>query len=223
MSYKDAMREVRDSVTSKLLKFKCPVDDVRPFAEHIPLEEFVHGSIGMYFTNPTFMKAGSLPDDMKRPASHSADKASSLNLAGLAEDAYYREIPRNLTLILPRHNALSNAFASWLNSERYSNIRQESGYVDVVFEGQGKSYRAELKICYGVGSTKAIREALGQLFEYNYYPGRGEVDHWVILLDQRATTGDIEYIRRLKAKHNLPLSLGWRSGLGFMFADGLGL
>jgi hypothetical protein len=199
------------------------VDDVRTFSEPVPLQEIIHEPIGTYFTHPTFVKDGTLSDDLQRRAPAPLGKKPPLNLAGLAEDAYYLESHQNLKIILPRHNALSNKFAAWLKTEGYSNILQEDGYIDVAFEKHGKTYRAELKICYGAGSTKSIREALGQLLEYNHYPGRQSADRWVILLDQRATIDDIEYIRRLKTMHNLPLSLGWRSGLEFVFADGLGL
>jgi len=141
--------------------------------------------------------------------------------AALAEDGYFRESSQNLYFILQRHNILSNDFAAWLKKSGYSNIIQEQNYVDIVFERDGRSYRAELKICYGIGSTKAIREALGQLLEYNYYPSRVQANYWVIVLDEKPKTSDIKYLRTLKNSLNLPLSLSWRERKGFASPDDL--
>lgn len=83
--------------------------------------------------------------------------------------------------------------------------------------------RAELKISKDMGTRKAIREALGQLLEYNFYPGRTGVDHWVIILDRRATHEDVLYIHTLRQQFGLPMSLGWSTSTGFMFPKGLNL
>lgn len=146
-----------------------------------------------------------------------------LRPAALAVDGYFRETPQKLNFVLRQHNKLSNDFAAWLEAAGYSNIKQEENYVDVVFNDGEISYRAELKVCSGVGSTKAIREALGQLLEYNFYPGREQADLWVIILDSRATDGDVEYVGTLKESLDLPLCLGWREKGSFVFADGLEL
>jgi hypothetical protein len=148
---------------------------------------------------------------------------SSLRPAALAEDGYYRETPQKLSFVLREHNKLSNEFAAWLEAIGYFDIKQEENYVDVVFKDEELSYRAELKVCSGVGSTKAIREALGQLLEYNFYPGREQADRWVIILDRRVTDDDVEYIGILKEALDLPLCLGWRERGSFIFADGLEL
>jgi hypothetical protein len=179
--------------------------------------------LGQYFTRPTFIPASELPSVPRRSTPLSKDRITLQHFAAPAEDAYYRESRNNLQLIVRRHNKLSNQFAAWLKTSEYSNVLQEQNYVDVVFKKDGKLYRAELKVCYGVGSTKAIREALGQLLEYNYYPGRQHANQWVIVLDERATTDDIVYMKTLKNKLKLPLSLCWREGEDFVFADGLRL
>jgi hypothetical protein len=223
MAYEEALREVIRSVRKHWLNFKCPVDSVHPLAEYIPVHEITNTALGMYFARPTFIPSVQLSDIPHRPVPSSRGKPFAQNIAALAEDAYCRESTQNLRLIIRRHNRLSNAFAFWLKHAGFSKILQEQDYVDIVFEQGDKVYRAELKICYGVGSTKAIREALGQLLEYNFYPGRATANQWAIVLDEKATTDDVEYIRHLKDKINLPLSLGWQEGQDFVFADGLEL
>ncbi len=121
------------------------------------------------------------------------------------------------------HNRLSNAFRKWLQASGYRILSRERNQIDIDFRKEGTAYRGELKVCTGIGSTKGIREALGQLLEYNYYPGRKRVDRWVIVLDDMPTRDDVEYLCALKAKVGLPVSLGWRQNSSFLFAKGLEL
>jgi hypothetical protein len=167
----------------------------------------------LYWEGPT------LPVSKAAKVSDSGEPDSS----ALAEEAYFRESSKRRQIITRRHNKLSNEFVKWLNKSGFSNVVQEQNNVDVVFEKAGRHYRAEIKIGYGVGSTKAIREALGQLLEYNYYPGRRPADHWVIILDEQAATDDVSYLHELKEKLNLPLCLGWCEDKDFVFARDLGL
>lgn len=143
--------------------------------------------------------------------------------SSLTEEGYYRESPKRYLYILRRHNELSNRFASWLEQAGFTEVTKERDFVDIAFDSGNVHYVAELKTCYGIDSTKAIREALGQLLEYNYYPGRNQADHWVIVLDKPAREEDVTYIKTLRERVNLPLSLGWLKGNGFQFGAGLGL
>ena len=78
----------------------------------------------------------------------------------LAEDGYPRASGPQRKIILPRHNRLSNGFAKWLRERGYADVRQEEGHVDVDFMDGMTTCRAELKVCYGVRTRHAIREAL---------------------------------------------------------------
>lgn len=136
-------------------------------------------------------------------------------IAPLAEDAYPRATPSSLRLILPRHNALSNSFANWLELNGYSQICQEKDLVDVEFVHLGELCRAELKVCHGISSTLAIREALGQLLEYNHYGIRKPAKRWLVVLDQVPTSEDKEFVNRLRTRLGLPVHLGWPENRGF--------
>ncbi|MFQ5511840.1 MAG: hypothetical protein ACE5EO_08325 [Candidatus Krumholzibacteriia bacterium] len=217
MSFDDALEKIQNSVRSGLLNFKCRVEDLHIPPEPVPIDTVVRNrGIGEHFTTPTFVAELNLPGTRRRAAAGSASV--------LAEDAYYRENPQSLKRIIRRHNTLSNKFALWLERSGFSEVARQRDYVDVTFEKDAARYRAELKTCYGVGSTKAIREALGQLLEYNLYPGKDRAaDHWAIIIDERPTRHDIEYLLVLRRQLNLPLCLGWKERDGFVFPDGLGL
>ena len=82
--------------------------------------------------------------------------------------------------------------------------------MDVEFyDNRNKFYRAEIKICHGIGTTRAIREALGQLFEYNYYGLRKPADEWGIVINEKPSERDIQFIKCLNTKLNFPLHLWW--------------
>ncbi len=134
----------------------------------------------------------------------------------LAEDGYYRETTKALRLILKKHNELSNRFCLWLRN--HGTIpSQEKDRIDVFFRVGTRLFLAELKTCHGIGTTRSIREALGQLFEYNHYGNRTTANDWLIILDQTPSSKDREYVQRIRSSYNLPLNLGWNLGDEFRF------
>lgn len=143
-------------------------------------------------------------------------EASSLK-AALLEGKYYRESPAQQKLIIPRHNRLSNAFRRWLHEEHQVNAAQEREQVDIRFELDSTSVLAELEVCLGRGTRRAIREAIGQLLEYNHYPGRSSASEWLLVLDECPSELDFEYLRSIRHEYSLPVFVGWKSGGGFAF------
>jgi hypothetical protein len=135
----------------------------------------------------------------------------------LPEDEYMWASRSQRKIIVPRHNRLSNAFVKWLRKRKYQNVRREEDHVDVDFIDGTATCRAELKVCFGVKARQAIREGLGQLLEYNYYPdtNRGPAEKWFLVLDKRPTETDILFLRRLRLLMKFPLSVCWRSGGSF--------
>jgi hypothetical protein len=129
-------------------------------------------------------------------------------------DAYLRAPPQETQEIFPRHDELAASFGSWLETRGYSDVRWEKGRVDVEFAYAGQLCRAEIKIC-GRVTTHSIREALGQLLEYNHYGTRQPAKGWFVILDQLPTDDDKHYVRRLRTKVGLPVYLGWQDGQDF--------
>jgi hypothetical protein len=148
------------------------------------------------------------------PATRSNSKTAN---ESLIEDAYYRESPARLKFIIPRHNKLSNEFVKWLKKRYGIDAIQEQQQVDIRFGFHGETHIAELKVCFGVDSRKSIREALGQLLEYNHYPKRRPADTWLIILDDEPSLTERNFIENLREKRSLPIVLGWRSAKEFEF------
>lgn len=135
----------------------------------------------------------------------------------LSEEVYYRETPAMRKVIIPRHNGLSNEFSCWLARQFRINAVQEKEQIDIRFSWNDQSILVELKICLGVGTTKSIREALGQVLEYNHYPKRKPAENWLIVLDEEPSSSDKYFIEKLRTERLLPLFIGWRTRSGFSF------
>lgn len=83
--------------------------------------------------------------------------------------------------------------------------------MDFQFSADGRRLMAELKICYGLNTRQAIREALGQILEYNHFDRRMPHDEWWIILDQAPTPTDKAYVERIRNLYDLPFYLGYES------------
>jgi len=135
----------------------------------------------------------------------------------LSEEVYYRETPAMRKVIIPRHNELSNEFCCWLARQFRINAVQEKEKIDIRFTWKRRPVLAELKVCLGVGTTKSIREALGQVLEYNHYPKRTPAENWLIVLDEEPSSSDKRFIELLRTECLLPIFVGWRMNGDFAF------
>lgn len=212
-SYSKALKEVRKAVSEGLLTFRCPVSEVQIFSSNPPLSRIAGNQKPPYLFTLFKYLHGNFPKNAVGRAIFEQGNAEPTGSA-LPEDAYYRESARNLKEIIPRHNKLSNAFCDWLSNQHGVNARQELQRVDVAFRLKGAAVLAELKVCYGVGTTKSIREALGQLLEYNHYPSRNPADAWLIVLDEEPLVDDRSFVDSLRERRSLPLTLGWQKTAG---------
>jgi hypothetical protein len=141
----------------------------------------------------------------------------ALRNAALIEDKYYRESPAQRKLIIRRHNKLSNAFRRWLQDEYQVYPIQERGQVDIRFDLNSRGVLAELEVCLARGTRKSIREALGQVLEYNHYPGRVSAKDWLVVLDECPSSSDMVYVDSLRSQYALPVVIGWQSRRAFRF------
>lgn len=203
---KNALKEVKDAFKKKYVKIKVEASSVEIFAT--PRE--IKKPSNHRFT--TFTYIDEVPSEAQRvPAEHNEP---------LLEDGYPRETGAALHYIIPRHNKLSNALATHLR-ELGAIVRQESGNVDLEFELRGQTYLAELKVTLYSTIRHSIREAVGQLLEYNLYPGRQRKDRWLIVLDKEPSGTDQQYIAILRDSLALPIFIGWYSDLGFRFEESI--
>jgi hypothetical protein len=135
----------------------------------------------------------------------------------LRTESYLRATLASMRLITPRHNQLSNQLRRWLQSEHSLIARQEQAQIDLLFSRGNIDVVAELKVCEGGSTRHAIREAMGQLLEYNFYPSRRPSREWLIVLDSEPTDNDRRYVELLRESLQVPLFLGWRSDGRFSF------
>ncbi len=129
----------------------------------------------------------------------------------LFEDSYVRFTTAKKRVIVCRHNLLSNRFKNWLVSVHATEINTEAQSVDTTCLSEGQVCLFELKTCHSQSTRHALREALGQLLEYAYYPGRPNSKWHAVVLDAAPSETDIQWFTQL-AKIQLPVELFWLVG-----------
>lgn len=142
---------------------------------------------------------------------------AEVNMAEALETAYPRATPASIRLILPKHVALSKLFQRWLQKQHSIRGDREHRQIDMQFSIGRKPAMAEFKIAYDGNTKAAIREALGQILEYNHYPGRNLTKAWFLVLDQEPREDDRSFVESLRANWNCPIYLGWKQTTGFSF------
>lgn len=208
LSRASAKNEILRSVKRGTFNFKCKTEDVELLQQRVLLPKKIKDrTVGQYFSTPTIID-GRLDASALVVLARRKSKRLSGTSAPLIEDSYFRESPARLKLIVPRHKKLANQFSAWLTRRGYKRVTKEVQYVDVEFFDRKKMCRAELKTCYAVTTSKAIREAVGQLLEYNFRDGEPPADRWFIVLDQQPSPADMRFLERL-VKIGLPLSICW--------------
>ena len=210
-----ALSRVRQMFTKSEIQFKCPVGRVKVYRPP-------------YKTLPAKIAGKVIPDRFNRPvyvdyigkAKPSREPAVDPEVErALTVDEFYRESRARRQRIIPMHNRLSNSFKEWLRSQGIGRVSQERSRVDITFTTDRGTYLAELKVCdrTGIGATRGIREALGQLLEYNLYPGRTKARNWMVVLDVKPSTDDLKFMKRVSVtiRTRARLYLAWPRGDGF--------
>lgn len=140
-----------------------------------------------------------------------------IHLRQLEETSYTRYTKEALKIIDRKHVKLCRAFTDWLLSTRGIKCRVERRNIDAIFRIGKQSTLVEFKVAYHSDPKPAIREALGQILEYNHYPDREIHDQWILVLDCMPTEADRTFLKSLR-RYGIPLSYGWRTSKGFQFS-----
>jgi hypothetical protein len=119
------------------------------------------------------------------------------------------------------HLKLSNKFIKWLTRQGYKNIKSEyilanHDRIDVLFNLNNKIIFSELKTVSGSSAKRAIREALGQILDYQYYDQVVKASELWIVVNDECSDNDVLFIKTLIDKHKLPLRLVWEKNRGFL-------
>lgn len=150
-------------------------------------------------------------------ANDSVDDAIERKL--LESSGYTRYSKEAIRVIQRKHADLCNQFTGWLERERGIICNVERKHIDVTFFLRKQRILVEFKIAYTNDPKPAIREALGQVLEYNLYPDNERCVHWMVILDCAPTERDLAFLKALRGE-GLPLSFGWRVGDNFKFSVG---
>jgi hypothetical protein len=196
--------ELKGSICKGDYILKCPADKVVGYPGGVVVKGDALIELqraGIRYTNPFYPSTTvQVPSGTK----------SSKRDVKLDEGSYWREPVSRRRRILKRHNIMSNKFVDWLRGRGYTSVSQEDNRVDVEFRSGSKLCRAELKICGEGKPLWSIREAIGQLLQYNLYGNRVQADEWFIILDEMPHQWDLDFIKTLREVHSLPIWLGWQ-------------
>lgn len=131
----------------------------------------------------------------------------------LSEEAYLRFTVAQMRLIKRMHNLLSIRFGEWLRTAGAADVCAEADRVDLRCNWRGAPCLFELKTTAAQSVRLALREAVGQLLEYAYYPGRRRPKHIAIVLDAEPSVEEIEWMRTLNSLMP-PIEVFWLVGKG---------
>lgn len=164
-------------------------------------------------------ESGANPKLGSRASGDGGGADEEIQLRQLEESAYTRYTSQSLRKINRRHAKLCNAFTGWPLSTHGIKCSIERRNIDVTFRMGKQSVLVEFKVAYRSDPKPAIREALGQILEYNHYPERTTHDQWILVLDCTPTEADRAFLKIL-LRYQIPLSYGWKTEEGFEFSAG---
>jgi hypothetical protein len=108
-----------------------------------------------------------------------------------------------------RHNEMQKALYDRLVSQygessvTYENPSGVGTRVDVVVQRRGEYWFYEIKTAHS--PRACLREAVGQLLEYAFWPGAPNVTRLVVVGEAAIDTNGADYVRRLQDRFSLPL------------------
>lgn len=129
-----------------------------------------------------------------------------------SEDERTRAAMKGVTYS-PRHVRLQNALFDHLcKVHGRTSVHYERDFVDITVTDEGETIFIEIKMAGR--ATGCIREAIGQLLEYGFYPTRGKASRLVVVGEAEPTPDDRTYLDYLRTTFGLPLYYRqWKSPL----------
>lgn len=103
-----------------------------------------------------------------------------------------------------KHNELSNEMVKYLKRKGYTDVVTDKEFVDIqATDLQGNKIYFELKTADTV--KLAIRQAIGQLLEYNHYPNKNNADKLIIVTTLEITKKDMQYLLGMRSRYHIPV------------------
>ncbi|MBW8192743.1 hypothetical protein K0504_17025 [Neiella marina] len=159
---------------------------------------------------------GYLPDDYYEEKGETETKEDLPEKARIKRVYQHKEFYAN-----DAENDLTIDFVKWCNTSKDFTVKElesrtsEKDRIDVVLEGKSGTVYAELKSISSYRNVKrAIRAALGQLIDYQYYDDKIQASElWIVLDAEVDNENDIRFIKRLNNEfNNLNLKLVCKTG-----------
>lgn len=165
------------------------VDD---FDRLIPLYEFVEGTATFPARAPEAQRKGFV-----------WSPGNKARVTGTAFSRSAQTVEQSL-----RHNQIQSALFGHLESLYGDSVSGEQPtahgtYIDVAVRRNGEYTYYEIKT--GLSAQSCIREALGQLLEYSYWPGSQSADRLVIVGEPPLDNKAMAYLETLRKHFLLPL------------------
>lgn len=120
-----------------------------------------------------------------------------------------RVIEGKIIVVSKQELKLTQRFVNWLDKHDYYNLKKleqkanANDRIDVVLRGGEDTIYAELKSISSYANTakRAIRAALGQILDYQYYDGKPTADElWIVLDTCSISNEDAKFIKTLNKK-----------------------
>ena len=105
------------------------------------------------------------------------------------------------TQIEARHQKMQEGLKKCLEKEGYTNIIMEADHIDLQATKNGEIHFFEVKTHNT--ARACIREALGQILEYNHFPSAQRADRLFIVGPVKPTKEELQYIKFLQKHYNL--------------------
>lgn len=118
-----------------------------------------------------------------------------------------RHVEEAVIDIEARHQKMQEGIKPCLEKEGYTDVKLEEDHVDIRGSKQGVPHFFEVKT---YDTAKAcIREALGQILEYNHYPKTRRAAEMYIIGPNKATSEDEEYLKYLRVNYKMRVYYRW--------------
>lgn len=105
------------------------------------------------------------------------------------------------TEIEARHQKMQEGLKKSLEAEGYTNIIMEANHIDLQASKNGEIHFFEVKT--HDTARACIREALGQILEYNHFPNTKRADRMVIVGPAKPSRQELLYIKCLRQQYGM--------------------
>ena len=146
-----------------------------------------------WFTNQMHVVANSSKD--------SQQDAARFQQFQLNTNKRIKHTSESTTEIEARHQKMQEGLKECLEAEGYTNIIMEAGHIDLQATKNGEIHFFEVKT--HDTARACIREALGQILEYNHFPNTQRADKMFIVGPAKPSKDEHQYIKYLQDNYNL--------------------